>query len=465
MALTYSELTTPKSPAELREQLLQALSGVGFVRQVGTGTGKLLLSGAVQRSATAIVRVVLGGALGVATVQVSVDGGLTYSEALATGPSLVFPVANGSLDTGVVGRMAAGPDGTVSFVAGDTYSVDLATPTFPITAWQPGGVGLTLVELEASALADLAALVARIGQGGFVDSAEGPWLDLVAANLYNLKRAPGLTAKGMVLLTDSGGAGPFQLAPGSMVAATASGLRFTSTSGGVLPKGGSLFLVVEAEAPGSAWNVADGTITTLVTSFPGATVNNPGPQWIVVAGRDQESDTSLRLRCKARWGELGAGATASAYDSWAKQASTEVVQTRVTLSPTVPGQVDVLVAGLGGPVSAGALSAVQAFLAARVPLSVLVSVGNPLSKAFTIAATLYVRPEHLVGAAGRAQTEVEAYLRTVPIGGTVHVAALIEALMAPEGAVNVVMPSPAADVVCASNEVPAATFNLSVVSA
>ena len=38
-------------------------------------------------------------------------------------------------------------------------------------------------------------------------------------------------------------------------------------------------------------------------------------------GADEESDAALRARCKARWGELGYGATEAAYRFWASTAS------------------------------------------------------------------------------------------------------------------------------------------------
>jgi hypothetical protein len=54
----------------------------------------------------------------------------------------------------------------------------LTTAGFPVTAWQTGGVARTLVDVDATTLAELYDLVSDIGKGWSLDDAEGDWLTL-----------------------------------------------------------------------------------------------------------------------------------------------------------------------------------------------------------------------------------------------------------------------------------------------
>jgi len=82
------------------------------------------LSGAALDNADAVVQIVVGGALGVATYKLSVDGGLTWG---VTGPT----PANGQIaiaETGVTIVLSAGVH-----VADDTYTTLVRAPIGPVT--------------------------------------------------------------------------------------------------------------------------------------------------------------------------------------------------------------------------------------------------------------------------------------------------------------------------------------------
>src|SRR5690606_696186 len=103
--------------------------------------------------------------------------------------------------------------------------------------------------------------------------------------------------------------------------------RFTNLTGGTLSLGGTLDLSWEAEEPGDDYNLANGTLTVMVTPLAGVTVANPDPgtgTWITQTGADEESDPELRERCRNKWSTLGTGSTEDSYEFWAKQASNEV---------------------------------------------------------------------------------------------------------------------------------------------
>ena len=108
---------------------------------------------------------------------------------------------------------------------------------FPTASWQPGSVPRRLFEAEASALADLHATVGQIARAGFLDSAEGGWLDLIGASQFSEARKPAVFAQHIVTVTAAPATGPHTVTPGAYWVATAGGLRFVAITGSVVPVG------------------------------------------------------------------------------------------------------------------------------------------------------------------------------------------------------------------------------------
>lgn len=342
MGLTLAQLTNPGSPQQLQGQVLANMGGLGLPVLTGSGTGNLTLSGAPTGSYSAVVQIIATGEPGTATFQYSLDGGVTWSATL-TAPSV------GSMSLGLSGAsvsFAAGPAGSgSSFVAGDEWTFSLFASTLPVLAWQDGSVPKTLALSTGTALSDLEGLIAQIARGGFVTpqpgvtGAAGSWLALAGQARYGLTPNPASAAQLQVLLTDTAGAGPFPISAGQLWVANtvslgaATPLRYSNLGGGTLPKSGTLALTFQAEQPGAQYNVGDNTITTLLTSLPGVTVNNPTPSGmtssIVAQGVSAESDLAYALRCLGRWAQLGSGSPAAAYQAWAATASAEVTRTNV----------------------------------------------------------------------------------------------------------------------------------------
>jgi uncharacterized phage protein gp47/JayE len=158
----------------------------------------------------------------------------------------------------------------------------LQSSGFPTTAWANGSVPRSLVAADAKALSSMSQLIANLANGGFLQSFLVPttpatpsaWLDLLAASQYQLARNAPVTLAGFVVVTDAAAAGPFTLTTNQLWFAASNGLRYTNTAGDTLPKGGQIILPVQAESPGAAFNVANGAISTLVTTLAGATAAN-----------------------------------------------------------------------------------------------------------------------------------------------------------------------------------------------
>jgi len=318
------------------------------------------------------------------------------------------------------------------------------SPPFPVTDWQEGGVARTLVELLAQARSDASVQRSAIAAGGFIGLALGDWLTLLASELYDLTRNPATFSRGTVRLASAASAPPYTIVPGQLVAQSSSGLRFSNTTGGTLAAGGTLDLTWQAESPGAAYNVGVGSITTLATPLPGVTINNPdlgGGTWITALGADAETDTGLRARCRARWPDLGVAPNSSVFDLWAR--STEAVdpnpvtRTRVIADASLPGQVDVYLAGEGGAVGSTVVAAVQAYIDPRVPLPSTCMVSDCQNQAIQIVATLYIRNGQQDTALAAANANLEAYFETIDIDGSVYESDVIAALQAPTGVRNV----------------------------
>lgn len=358
--------------------------------------------------------------------------------------------------------------------AWDALLAFLEAEGFPVTDWEDGSIPKTLTEGEANAYADLASVVAAVAKGGYVSTAEGDWLTFLAEDIYGLPRQPAVQTKGTFRLTDGGG-GPHTFAANDLIVTSASGLRYRNSAGGTLAASGTLDVTFEAEATGALYNLTTGSTLSLTTSLPTVTVTNPGTlggSWITQQGTNEESDANLRTRCKARWpGTTYMLSTAITYEAAALTASAEVVKVKVSPNDPSPGQVDVVLGGASGSVSLTAISDVLAYLSARLPLCVNVSVTSVVEFPVSVVAELQCEAAYQGTVQAGAEAALAALQTALPIGGApggvsgyVYRAAILEALMGVEGMVNVVLTSPAADVALTSLQVAAFTPTLTVLA-
>jgi len=401
MSLTLSQLTAPLTVDQLRTMLLGSLKGQGIVVQSGTaaggvaiGTGTIALSGSPTAAYPKIViKIVTAGELGTAVFQYSLDGGVTFSA------NQTVPASTGAYllsTTGVTVTFQSGPVGAgTSFGLGDTFTFALIVSALAVTAWSASGSYRQFVEIDVQALALFSAQDAAITAGGFTTTATASWADLLGQNFYGLTRNAAAATAGQVTLTDAASAGPFTITAGQMTFASSSGLLYTNTTGGTLAKSGSLNLQVQAISPGSAFNVGNGTITSIVGgTLPGVTVNNPDPgsgTWVTSQGADAESDSAYMLRCQQRWPALGVAPTQSVFSLWATLAeaaaghATTITKTLAIQDPAIPGQVDLYLAGASGAVGAQPVADVVAYLQPRLPTCQVALVQAATNVALTIA--------------------------------------------------------------------------------
>ena len=280
----------------------------------------------------------------------------------------------------------------------DTQTTDeklaelLATLTsegFSATSWQDGSVQRTLIELYAKALSEQTTLNAAVANGGFLDSATGLWLSLLAEGFYGIVRTPAQSAVYVVTLTNSTAA-PVTINEGALWVGTTSGLRYQNTASVTIAAGGQGSVSVRAESPGAQYNVGANKIIIMNTAVPGVTCTNASATPTTV-GLDEQTDAALRQLCRDKWQSLGAGGTAGAYRYWAMTANANVAKVLAKRSVMALGTVAIYLAGQTSGVDAATVSDVSEYIVDRCPLCVTPAVGSATTQTVNVSATAYVQ--------------------------------------------------------------------------
>lgn len=195
---------------------------------------------------------------------------------------------------------------------------------------------------------------------------------------------------------------------------------------------------------------------------------------ILQRGADEESDASLRRRCRLRWATLSDVPTEGLVTLWAYLASPEVVRVRVDADANTPGGMLVQLAAQGGPASPAAVIAVQDYITPRlrgykdIPGPPAANGNLPTETVLASSARAYqvsvasspqgvvtVSRAQLTAVQQKADANWDAYLAGLPIGGLIVFAELYQAIMdAGAGDVTgIQMNGGAADIQLASDQV------------
>ncbi len=342
----------------------------------------------------------------------------------------------------------------------------------PTTSWQPGAVPRTLAKADATVHADLRATVRAIAKGAFLDDAEEAWLTLLAVSKYQVTRVPATYTAGYVRVSVASGAGPYTIGPaGLLVTDGERRWRSTNLVSVTVSSAAPQSIPVRAESPGSDYNAATGALDTVVTpALAGLSVSNPvyaSGTWITSAGNDEESDASLRARCRDRWGTLGRGAGDAAYRYWARTGHAyEAHVTRAVVHPGAgDGTLTVYLAGPAGAVSGTVEAAVQAWVDTNKARTDNVSVVSAAARTVNIVATIRVRSASDSTANRALATDaLAAFFAGLGIGDDVDLGAVYHALYSASGVVDVDLSSPTDDVSVNNDEVAVPALSLTWVT-
>ena len=143
----------------------------------------------------------------------------------------------------------------------------------------------------------------------FVDETSGIYIDRRAGE-YGITRKPG--AKATATVTFVGTAGT--LIPAGTGVTTVSGLKFYSTEPVELQEEGAS-VTVEAEAVGYAYNVPEGTITSVLTRTDIAVASAT----VATGGSNPETDKQLLARLYDHWRRPATSGNVNQYREWAME--------------------------------------------------------------------------------------------------------------------------------------------------
>lgn len=351
----------------------------------------------------------------------------------------------------------------------DELVAGLTARGFPVTAWQSGGAGRTLTRVDADALADLRTVVTLICKGGFLDEAEGDWLTLLAYGVFLVTRVGAVFMEGNVTLAAGATVGPYTIQPAGLVVSDGTRRwRSTNASNVTVPSGGTAPIRVKAESPGDAYNVSGEDIDIIVSpASAGLSVSAAYTPtvvaWHVTSGSAEETDASLRARCRAKWGVLGRGANDAAYEHWARAghgAEAQVTRAAVVWGPG-DGTLTVYLAGPSGPVSSEVENIVGAWIESNQPGTDFPTIVSASARAVSLLATVTVRAASDSAANRALATDaLAAYIAGLDIGEDVDLGRLYNAFFEASGLIDVDISQPATDTSVNNGEVATLSTNI-----
>lgn len=292
---------------------------------------------------------------------------------------------------------------------------------FPVTSWHSGAIPRTMNALFARMFAPWTSAMAALHAAGFLDYAERGLLTLLAKQVYDVDREPATFAPGWVTLTNTGGGNYVLAARKARILNPTTKKLYTNVSAFTLgPLQTGLEVEVVALEAGSGSNAGPGGLSQLQTPLLGVTVTNAA----ALVGRDEESDPSVRLRCRAKLGALSPNGPKDVYDYVARTSElvdgVVVTRTRI-IADSSTGDVRCILAGPSGPLSGGDVAKVQAAynrLAGPQCIDPLAESASGVSVAVT--STVYVYNDANLDEAqvqALVLSHLTAWFATIPIGG------------------------------------------------
>jgi uncharacterized phage protein gp47/JayE len=218
----------------------------------------------------------------------------------------------------------------------------------------------------------------------------------------------------------------------------------------------AISLAAESDDEGAEYNVAIGTVTTIVSAVPGIVdVTNTSS---FVGASDPEDIEQYRSDLLT-W--VRAPQSGSLYDleTWAETVSGVESATAIqndNLGTTVPGHVTVRITGPGGIVPAqDVIDATLAELISHDLANIVIHVGTFTAQAIAVTVTVTRQTGYLLADISAAVTNaISDYITSVPVGGTVYVAGIVDAVFGLPGVATLVVNTPASDTTVTATQKP-----------
>jgi hypothetical protein len=175
--------------------------------------------------------------------------------------------------------------------------------------WRVGGSMSTMLTVITAAYANFTVLFAQAIASGFLTTASGGWLSLLAFYVYGVTRPVATFATGALTLTNTGG-GVFNYPVGAATFLdSTSGQTYTNQSVIALGALSAQTINIQCTVSGSIGNAPPGEIDTLQTAMQNVTCGNAA----AIAGSDALSDPGLVALCLAKLGALSVRGPRNAY--------------------------------------------------------------------------------------------------------------------------------------------------------
>ena len=232
---------------------------------------------------------------------------------------------------------------------------ELEDEGFPVTNFKKGGVFYHLCRMLVTIYIELKELARVIVNSCFIKHAEGDWLKIKAAD-YSKQQKEAKAAKGYVTIYRNEYNSALQVTKGHCFKtepdAGGKELKFYCCENTVIDAGEPVGRVlVEAEAPGTFYNIAPGRISISMIHLDGMDYVTNEEDWLFEEGAEEEDLEDLRDRCMSSWAELATRTIEEKLRNAAKSVP-GVLDARIDAQhPRGQGTVDVIVTGAAGEAS------------------------------------------------------------------------------------------------------------------
>lgn len=234
---------------------------------------------------------------------------------------------------------------------------------FIINNFNKGGIFYIIIRIFVLIYIDIKRLARSIINNLFIKHAEGDWLDIKVADVGK-KRKEAIKTRGYVTLYRDDYQNALQITKGHMFKTlpdvNGKELKFyvlDTTVIGAGEKSGKV--LVEAESPGTGYNVSTGKITVSMIHLDGVVSVSNEEGWLYEEGADIEDLEDLRTRAEDAWSELAERTTEEKLINVSKKVS-GVLDVRVDAQhPRGQGTTNIIITSTSGEATQELLKKVE----------------------------------------------------------------------------------------------------------
>lgn len=234
---------------------------------------------------------------------------------------------------------------------------------FIINNFNKGGIFYIIIRIFVLIYIDIKRLARSIINNLFIKHAEGDWLEIKVADVGK-KRKEAIKTRGYVTLYRDDYQNALQITKGHMFKTlpdvNGKELKFyvlDTTVIGAGEKSGKV--LVEAESPGTGYNVSTGKITVSMIHLDGVVSVSNEEGWLYEEGADIEDLEDLRTRSEDAWSELAERTTEEKLINVSKKVS-GVLGVRVDAQhPRGQGTTDIIITSTSGEATQELLKKVE----------------------------------------------------------------------------------------------------------